>query len=181
MAKKPVPQARRRVHVRLTDLEGAAMAEIARSGEATSYAVARSFANSPSEFWSGSVGAVYPLIQRLARRKLLAASAGSTGKRARTDYCLTRAGQAALRDWLLDTERAAGLGFDPLRIRLVHLDQVSRSERQAFLKGVNERVQAFAEREVWPEDPRLRAIHATVVAARLGWIAAVSAVVEDHE
>jgi DNA-binding PadR family transcriptional regulator len=49
----------------LTDLEGAVLADVATRGTATSYAVAQTFSQSPSEYWSGSAGAVYPLVKRL--------------------------------------------------------------------------------------------------------------------
>jgi DNA-binding PadR family transcriptional regulator len=99
----------------LSDLAGAALAEIASRGGATSYAVANAFAASPSEFWSGSAGSFYPLIKRLAAQGLLEARAGATGKRRHVEYHITAAGRSALDGWLLDARRAAGMGFDPLR------------------------------------------------------------------
>ncbi|HRC58297.1 MAG TPA: PadR family transcriptional regulator, partial [Kofleriaceae bacterium] len=141
----------------LTDLEGAALAEIHRSGPTTSYAVAKAFANSPSEFWSGSAGAVYPLIERLRSRRLLRATRGKDGARVRTDYSLTASGRAALRAWLLDARRAAGIGFDPLRTRVIHLDQVSARQRAAFLAQVRAHLQQAAAqvRQVVRHLPRL--------------------------
>ncbi len=99
----------------LTDLEGAALAEIASRSKATSYAIAQAFSHSPSEYWSGSAGAVYPLVKRLAERGLLEPSPATTGMRARIDYRITPQGHSALEDWLLDARRASGMGFDPLR------------------------------------------------------------------
>jgi DNA-binding PadR family transcriptional regulator len=55
--------------MRLSNLEGAALATIAGRGSATAYAIAKSLSDPPSEFWSGSAGAVYPLIRRLARTR----------------------------------------------------------------------------------------------------------------
>lgn len=162
----------------LTNLEGAALALIARNGVSTSYAIAKNFAESPSEFWSGSAGAVYPLIKRLLEKSLIVASAESDGKRARTDYRLTEAGHAAFRHWLLDSRRAAGLGFDPLRTRAIHLDQVSAAERAAFLVAVRQHLDEAAKAQVWPEDARLGAIHATVTAARIAWLKALTPVLK---
>ena len=85
----------------LTDLEGAALAEIARRGTATSYAVANAFSGSPSEFWSGSAGAVYPMIRRLTEKGYLQVHAAATGKRRKSDYSITDSGRAALEQWLL--------------------------------------------------------------------------------
>jgi DNA-binding PadR family transcriptional regulator len=154
----------------LTDLEGAALADIARNGPTTSYAVAKSFAQSPSEFWSGSAGAVYPLIKRLQTRGLLAAKEKADGKRARTDYAVTAKGRVELKNWLLDSRRAAGIGFDPLRTRAVYLDLVSASERGAFLDAVQSHLDEAATVDVWPDSPRLQKIHATVMKTRKAWI-----------
>ena len=161
----------------LTDLEGAALADIASSGAKTSYAIARNFAQSPSEFWSGSAGSVYPMIKRLLDRGLLAATETADGKRMRTDYSLTPAGETAMRAWLLDARRAAGIGFDPLRTRAVHLNLVSAEERARFLEEVRLHLDEAARQIVAPEEPRFQAIHASVMAARKAWFKALSAIV----
>jgi DNA-binding PadR family transcriptional regulator len=157
-------------HAPLTDLEGAALAEIATRGTATSYAVAQSFERSPSEFWSGSAGAVYPLIKRLAARGLLEANAASSGRRERLDYRITDAGRAALEAWLLDAHRAAGMGFDPLRTRLMHLHLVPPGQRQAFLDEVRALSRAFAERPAFVGNPVGMKIHQSWTAARAKWL-----------
>jgi DNA-binding PadR family transcriptional regulator len=158
---------------KLTDLEGAALAEIGRNGPTTPYAVAKVFADSPSEYWSGSAGAVYPLIKRLHERGLLKAADRTDGKRARTDYTLTPTGRSALRTWLLDARRAAEIGFDPLRTRVIHLDQVTAQERRTFLREVQAHLDAATQSEVWVDSPRMRAIHASVMAARQAWLQAL--------
>lgn len=164
--------------IRLTDLEGAALAEIAKRGAATSYVVTQAFAGSPSEFWSGSAGAVYPMIKRLAARGLLQGEAGSTGRRARQEYRLTDQGMAALLDWLLDCDRAAGLGFDPLRTRLVHLDLVPAPQRQQFLEGVQSRFAARASHQAFADHPLSRRVYATWLKARAHWLAMLDQVID---
>jgi DNA-binding PadR family transcriptional regulator len=161
----------------LTDLEGAALAEIARRGSTTSYVVAQAFAQSPSEFWSGSAGAVYPLIKRLAARELLEPTAAATGKRQRVDYRVTPAGQAALEGWLLDAQRAAGLGFDPLRTRLGHLHLVSPDRRKVFLEQVRALSAAAAERPAFIGQPVMIQIHQSWLKARASWLAMLDYVV----
>jgi DNA-binding PadR family transcriptional regulator len=163
--------------IALTDLEGAALAHIASRGSATSYAVAQAFAQSPSEFWSGSAGAVYPLIKRLAARGLLEPTAAATGKRHRIDYRVTAEGQIALEDWLLDAQRAAGLGFDPLRTRLGHLHLVGPERRKKFLREVRELSAASAERHVFAGQPVMIQIHQSWLTARAGWLAVLDFVV----
>jgi DNA-binding PadR family transcriptional regulator len=162
---------------KLTDLEGAALAEIASRGAATSYVVAQTFARSPSEFWSGSAGALYPLIKRLAKRGLLKSKRAATGKRQRLDYRVTPSGRAALLRWLLDAERAAGMGFDPLRTRLVYLQLVKSVQRKAFLAQVRTLSTAFAEKPAFEGLPLTQNIHASWLKARAQWLAALDFVV----
>jgi DNA-binding PadR family transcriptional regulator len=156
---------------RLTDLEGGALAEIAKRGPTTSYVVAQAFAQSPSEYWSGSAGAVYPMIKRLAARGLLETEAAQDGRRQRVDYRITPAGRAALEAWLLDADRAAGLGFDPLRTRLVHLDLVAPERRTQFLNDVRTRSAEFAERPAFANVPLSQRVHRTWLTARAQWLA----------
>jgi DNA-binding PadR family transcriptional regulator len=161
----------------LTDLEGAALAEIARRGAATSYMITQAFARSPSEYWSGSAGAVYPLIKRLAARGLLEANSAAAGKRQRLDYKITAQGQVSLEAWLLDARRAAGMGFDPLRTRLVHLHLVTPDRRKLFLNEVRALSEAFAEQPGFVGLPLPQKIHETWLKARAKWLAMLDFVV----
>lgn len=162
----------------LTNLEGAALAEIASVGSATSYAVAQAFARSPSEYWSGSAGAVYPLIKRLAARGLLEPSAAAAGKRQRLDYQITAAGRVALEAWLLDAQSAAGMGFDPLRTRLGHLHLVSPEQRRVFLDQVRTLSEEFAQRPAFEGEPVMVQIHQSWLKARAMWLAMLDFVVK---
>lgn len=155
----------------LTNLEGAALAEIANRGSATSYAIAQVFARSPSEYWSGSAGAVYPLVKRLAARGLLEPTAAAAGKRQRLDYQITPPGRVALEEWLLDAQSAAGLGFDPLRTRLGHLHLVSPEQRQEFLRQVRAISEEFARRPAFEGEPIMIEIHKSWLKARAMWLA----------
>jgi DNA-binding PadR family transcriptional regulator len=157
--------------MKLTDLEGASLAAIAERGTATAYAIAQDFAQSPSDFWSGSAGAVYPMIKRLAARGLISGDATADGKRARIDYRVTAAGQLALEDWLLDAKRASGMGFDPLRTRLVYLHLVRPAQRRAFLTEVRVESLAQAARPVFAGAPLNQRIHASWLKARAAWLA----------
>jgi DNA-binding PadR family transcriptional regulator len=157
----------------LTDFEGAVLAQIGHDGPVTAYAVAKRFAASSSEFWSGSAGAVYPLIKRLAARELLASTDAQDGRRPRTDYGLTPEGRKALKAWLLDARRASDLGFDPLRTRLVHLCMCSPSERKRFTREVMAQLVLAAQTPAPTDDPRLTVLHETVTRARLEWFKAL--------
>lgn len=152
---------------RLTELEGAVLALVGRSAPVTGYALTRMTAVSPSEYWSGSAGAVYPLVKRLAQRGLIAATPGSQGKRNRTSYSLTPEGAQAFKAWVLDSQRAAGLGFDPLRTRMVYLDQCSPEERATFLRAVKALMdEALAENSPQPNE-RLQALYRAVLTNRM--------------
>lgn len=164
--------------VHLTDLEGAALAEVASRGTATSYVISQAFARSPSEYWSGSAGAVYPLIKRLASRGLLEPSAAAAGRRQRIDYQITPEGRAALEDWLLDAHRAAGMGFDPLRTRLGHLHLVTPEKRQAFLTEVRAVSEEFAKRPAFDGQPTMVRLHRSWLKARAIWLEMLDFVVK---
>jgi DNA-binding PadR family transcriptional regulator len=117
----------------LTDLEGAALGFVVRAKACTPYAVKEAFRTSPSEFWSGSAGAVYPMIGRLQLRGLLVSKSDKSDGRARHVVSATAAGKAALLDWLTDADRAAELGFDPLRTRLFFSDLAPKARFARFL------------------------------------------------
>ncbi len=166
--------------MQLTDLEGAALAEIARRGVATSYAIARAFSDSPSEFWSGSAGAVYPMLKRLMERGLLIADSGKRGRRAHTGYALNEAGHTALKAWLLDPQRASGLGFDPLRTRAVHMHLASIEEIERWLAQVQEAMQEQARQAVWSDNERLSAIHDAVLKNRADLLRRLTSVLMQY-
>jgi DNA-binding PadR family transcriptional regulator len=163
---------------RLSDLEGAALALIAQSGEATSYQVAAQFAGSPAEYWSGSAGAVYPMMTRLERRGLIVGAEGMTGKRARTVWRLTDQGRAAMIAWLTDAERASEMGFDPLRTRLAHLDLMTAAQRRTFLDGVARFTEARRDPPSFAEKPWMQKVQSSWVAARLHWLSSIRAAIK---
>lgn len=154
----------------LSDMEGAALGLIASEGPVTSYAVVRAFAASPSEFWSGSAGAVYPLMRRLAARDLIAGREGAQGRRKATWYTITPAGSDALKTWLLDADRAAGMGFDPLRTRLAFAALMTIAERQVLLEEVTRRTAALAEVGEPGETAEARVLHQSWIDMRLAWL-----------
>lgn len=154
----------------LTDLEGAALAVIARDGAMTAYALAREFAASPARFWSGSAGAIYPLTARLERRGLLSGMPGARGRRSSTAYSITPDGRRALEAWLLDVDRAADMGFDPLRTRLPFLTLVAAAERAPFLEAVARRTAALGGGDIFQGRPDAVELHLSWIDARLAWL-----------
>jgi DNA-binding PadR family transcriptional regulator len=151
----------------LTELEGAVLAVLSRIGPATAYQLKEAFRGSPSSFWSGSAGAVYPLAKRLETRGLLGSKDVSDTKRPRREFALTAAGGAALRAWLGDVERALDMGYDPLRTRLTFIDLLEEGARERFLDAVDARIMD----PVPPDElPQTRRLHDLWLRARRSWL-----------
>jgi len=55
-------------------------------------------------FWAASYGQIYPELRRLDDAGLVERESAPRGERKRNVYRLTAAGEAALREWLLDPE-----------------------------------------------------------------------------
>ena len=121
---------------RLTELEGTVLGFIGLKGTCTPYAVRREFLASPSPHWSGSAGAIYPLVTRLEKRGLIRVADRTADGRSGKLYCLTASGRRALRKWIgapvsLDV---AGVPPDPLRNRIEHFPLLTKEEQRAFLE-----------------------------------------------
>jgi len=120
------------------------LALVSVDGPATPYAIRKVFLDSPSPQWSGSAGTIYPLIDRLLRRKLIRSKLCLTGKRRGHQISLTTAGLRALRLWLSlpIPDWVAGVPPDPLRTRVRFLGAIRASQRTAFLQNAYQRTQA---------------------------------------
>jgi len=150
----------------LTELEGAALAIVKRRGPCTAYVVKEAFRTSPSEFWSGSAGAVYPLMKRLEARRLISSKADKSDGRARREFSTTKAGDAALTEWLTDAARASGLGFDPLRTRLFFSDLLPDGALRKFAAGAQREMEAGTEPPAG-DLPHVQALHTQWTQLRL--------------
>lgn len=118
-----------------SELEGFVLGLIWRLGRCSPYELRRHMQASPSSQWSGSAGAIYPLIRRLEGHGLVRSKAQNTGKRERREYELTAHGFAALRSWVGPplAEEAVTVAHDPLRSRARFLDVLSPGERKAWI------------------------------------------------
>jgi len=127
---------------RLTDLEGCVLGLVHVLGPCTAYALRRQFIDSPSPYWSGSAGAIYPVIERLRRHGLLSSQARATGRRKHRLHSLTTAGLAALRAWLRPplSDVVLGVPADPLRTRIQFLGALTARERGEFLAEAAQRM-----------------------------------------
>ena len=127
---------------RLSELEACVLALIWADGPATPYVVRRTFLKSPSPQWSGSAGSIYPLIERLERRRLIFSVPHSTGERQGRRFSLAPAGRRALKRWL-DPDIPAWVGGvppDPLRTRIRFLSAVPVAARKEFLAAARRSV-----------------------------------------
>jgi DNA-binding PadR family transcriptional regulator len=127
-----------------TDLEHIVLGIIAKKGPITAYAVMQEFTHSTAAHYRASAGAIYPLVRRLVRRRLIMAGGGARGRRAHTAYVIGVAGRAALRAWLSPPlpADAAGLAIDPLRTRMYFLASVPPQQRVAFVDDALRLVEA---------------------------------------
>jgi DNA-binding PadR family transcriptional regulator len=128
----------------LSEIEACVLALVSVDGPATPYAIRKVFLHSPSPQWSGSAGTIYPLIERLLRRKLIRSKTCLTGKRRGHQISLTNRGSRALRLWLSlpIPEWVAGVPPDPLRTRVRFLGAVSANQQRAFLRNAYKQTQA---------------------------------------
>jgi DNA-binding PadR family transcriptional regulator len=120
----------------LSELEGCVLGIVHVRGRCTAYEVRKELENSPSAYWSASAGAVYPLVERLVARGLLAVHETEWGSRTRRAFSLPRRGLSALRRWIGPAvpDWAAAATFDPIRTRLLFLKVLPPSERGEFLR-----------------------------------------------
>ena len=129
----PGPAARRRLA--LTELEGCVLGIVWSRGPCTAYAARKVFLDSPSPYWSGSAGAVYPLLARLEAGELVRGQAHSAGRRASRRFVVTPRGRRMLERWLGPPLPAwiLGIPMDPLRTRMGFLAVLPVTRQALFL------------------------------------------------
>jgi DNA-binding PadR family transcriptional regulator len=128
----------------LTELEGCVLGLVWAKGPCTPYLVRKEFLESASPHWSGSAGAIYPLVERLERRRFIRAEAHATGRRRSKRYVLTPAGIRSLCGWLSPplSDETVGVPPDPLRTRLRFLAALPRAQQVAFLSDAETKLQS---------------------------------------
>jgi DNA-binding PadR family transcriptional regulator len=128
----------------LTELEGAVLGTIRQKGPCTTYAVRREFRTSTTPYWSGSAGAIYPAVARLARRRLVRPTRHAADGRGGVRYVVTAAGERALRRWLGPpfSPLVVGPPPDPIRTRVNFLGLLPAADRAAFLAAAAEAIAA---------------------------------------
>jgi DNA-binding PadR family transcriptional regulator len=179
----------------MSELECFALGLVWRYGPCTPYTIRRRLMDSPSTQWSGSAGAIYPLLQRLEGQKLVRSRAAATGERRSRQYRVTPRGMEALRKWVgppLAAE-AVTVSYDPLRSRIRFVDILPAADRRVWLAAARKALEEVLERvRHWEalhaaDDEPLAAILTRSgeldVQARLRWLAEAERVVvpKQHE
>ncbi len=120
----------------LTELEGTVLGVVWAHHPCTPYQVRREFLDSPSPHWSGSSGAIYPLMVRLEAAGLVRSQPHATGSRKSRLYSVTPAGRAALIRWVGPpvTEEVVAVPPDPIRARVAFLTALPKARRRKFLE-----------------------------------------------
>lgn len=121
----------------LSHLAYIALGVVSRAQPCTSYRLMQEFRTSPSSYFSGSAGAVYPLISRLEKGGYLRSEKRTRGKRAHKTYSLSAKGRKVLTTWIKSPtyERDVSFNVDLLRARVLFLGDKSTSERLKFLNA----------------------------------------------
>lgn len=128
---------RRRRH---SELECFTLGLVWQLGPCSPYEIRRHMQASPSTQWSGSAGAIYPLMARLEKQGLLSARSARNGARRRREYSITPQGVAVLRSWVgppLSPE-VITVAHDPLRSRARFLELLTPAQRQAWVNAARE-------------------------------------------
>ena len=123
-----------------TELEAAVLGVVWRDGPCTPYAIRRHFRESRAPRWSGSAGAIYPLVKRLEVRGLVRSKHSARGKREQRNYRISPRGVAAFRHWLKAAPglTEATLLHDPLRTRVLFLAALPRDEARSLVSDAVE-------------------------------------------
>jgi DNA-binding PadR family transcriptional regulator len=130
----------------ITELEAAVLFLLEAHGVSTAYRIRQELATSPTAHFSGSTGAVYPLIRRLQRRGYVSSRRRSRGERSSRACSVTATGRKALRKWILQPpESDLGISFDPIVTRVNMLAVASRADARRFLRESIKRLERKVE------------------------------------
>jgi DNA-binding PadR family transcriptional regulator len=136
VAKETRPKAK----LDLTDNEGTVLSLVHRIQPTTTYQIWRIYEASPVSSFNTSKGKVYPLIDRLVARKLLASEKVETDGRGTERLSCTALGEQALRRWVGEIKPSHLLLEDPLRTKVQSFYLLSRDEQIDWITGAKEQL-----------------------------------------
>jgi DNA-binding PadR family transcriptional regulator len=117
-----------------SELEGCVLGHLWKHGPCTAYSIRKTLLDSPSSHWSGSAGAIYPLLARFEKRGLVSARKSMRGDRAGWLYSLRSAGREKFLAWVGPplAQEVVAIAPDPLRTRVHFLKGLTPRRREAF-------------------------------------------------
>jgi PadR family transcriptional regulator, regulatory protein AphA len=107
-------------------------------GARTGYELKKTIDISTRFFWGASFGQIYPELKRLRKEGLVKAKSEPRGRIKRTEYELTRKGEAALLGWLTDVDNAMYDIRDEGLLRLFFGDVVPPADALANVRARRE-------------------------------------------
>lgn len=162
-----------------SELEQVVLGVVWKEGACTPHTVRTHFADSRNSRFSGSAGAIYPLVERLERRGLLRSTSDRTTRQRRRLYRITEKGLAELRAWV-GSELPFGIPHDPIRLRLYFLEALAPSARAKFLDAAERGMRAELgflrddrdryEREGWTYSVCATDGAIAIVRAQIAWL-----------
>jgi len=119
----------------MTELESTVLGVVWLRGPCTAYVVRQEFILSASSHWSGSGGAIYPVLRRLEKEKLVCSRMHAWGTGKKKEVEITARGRTALRAWMGPPlpQWTAAPTYDPVRTRLSFLGALTPAKRAAFI------------------------------------------------
>jgi PadR family transcriptional regulator AphA len=108
----------------------------------TTYALTAEMRRNLRFFWPRAESAIYAEVKRLAERGLALAELEPVGRRHRTVYAITPAGQQALEDWLATPPKGAVLEFEAL-LRIFFARNGTREQLLAALEAAQTQAEAL--------------------------------------
>ena len=125
-------------------------------GADTGYAIKQTVERSIRFFWTISQAQIYPSLQRLDELGLIRGRDAPRGRRPRREFALTKAGRAALVDWMRADEEIPFELRDTGMLKLFFADALASDDAQALLERVRERSEGRlrALRAIEPEAER---------------------------
>ena len=162
---------------KLTDDEGTFLALLLRVQPASAYQLSKIYEASPVSNFGTSKGKIYPMIARLRDAGLLTGKRTARGTRHVEQLTCTRAGETAVRTWLIEIRPEHLLLEDPLRTKIQSFDLLSRMEQiewlieaKAQLQKKLDELEAYGETVTVPFQDWVHDNAVSALRSRLDWI-----------
>lgn len=124
---------------RKSEFECFTLGLIWKHGPLSAYSIRLQFRQSPSSYWSGSAGALYPMLARLESHGLVSTATSTGARRDVKHYSITQAGVEALREWLQPPfpPEALSVNHDVLGARARFMDLLDYRQRSRWFDAAS--------------------------------------------